>query len=126
MYMLLYSCCLIDSVCYELDNSHRPPLVGHMNRLRFRAGKSLVRAARTEKWLELANQVYLTPSPQSFYCSMVPLFPIKAPSEVLQGPAGGKFQKNSQSSVNDEPSHQKICVWSEPFTKGVRNFPGNS
>ena len=30
-----------------------------------------------------------------------PFFPIRAHAEVLQG---GKLQKNSQSSVNDEPS----------------------
>ena len=55
------------------------------------------------------------PSSTLFLLLHGPFFPIRAHAEVLQG---RKFQKNSQSSVNDEPSLSA----SEPSTEGVRNF----
>ena len=66
---------------------------------RFRAGKSLMHAVRAVA----ENRKPSLSDPSSTLSLLLhgPFFPIKAHAEVLQG---GKFQKNSQSSVNDKPS----------------------
>ena len=48
-----------------------------------------------------------------------PFFPIRAHAEVLQG---GKFQKNSQSSVNDEPSLSVRTI----YRRSQKLLTGNS
>lgn len=92
--------------------SQHPPPVIQMKR-EFRAGKSLMHAVRAVA--ENHKPSLSGPSSTLFLLLHGPFFPIRAHAEVLQG---RKFQKNSQSSVNDEPSLSA----SEPSTEGVRNF----
>ena len=86
---------LIQEQCLLLASTH----LSYKWRDRFRTGKSLMHAVRAVA--ENRKPSLSGPISALFLLLHGPFFPIRAHAEVLQG---GKLQKKSQSSVNDEPS----------------------